>query len=527
MAHRLHKAYTSSCQPALHPLRFTFLCVFLFGLIAHAFAFLNTNFSHDGLYVVQTDNEWQISLGRVLQPVYRSLRGWFSAPWLLGLLSLLYIAVSAYLIIKLLDIRSRWGITAVCGFLTVNISITCLFATYMYCADTFLLALLLAVWGVYVLRRYRFGFLLSAILFSCSMGLYQSYIAVAITLLMILLIQDLLDSTPFRYVLVSACKSVGALLFSALGYLLLMKLILLFTGITPNDGYNTVTGVFDFQGISIPHLFLNIYTYLANFFIRPKSFQPLSSVIVTFFLGGLAFCSLFGIIRRRRLKKFCTALLIVILCVLPLGIDFIFLLTKGWTIHHLMIYSFFLVFVFAIMLYEKQRISADEAATRPLSLLKHGCVLLCCGIWFLNSIAYANGAYLKKDMEEKAGLSLMTRVVDRMEQTEGYVAGETPVILINSDYPGNAELTAFDAYFQETGLEGTLPVTYYATYERYFQYILQQPLLLLPESTANEWAKRETVAQMPAFPHTDSVQMIEGTLVIKLQENTADNNAAS
>lgn len=39
---------------------------------------------------------------------------------------------------------------------------------------------------------------------------------------------------------------------------------------------------------------------------------------------------------------------------------------------------------------------------------------------------YANQMYLKKDLEYDATLSVMTRVVDRIEQVEGYIPGETP-----------------------------------------------------------------------------------------------------
>ena len=40
---------------------------------------------------------------------------------------------------------------------------------------------------------------------------------------------------------------------------------------------------------------------------------------------------------------------------------------------------------------------------------------------------YANQIYLKKDLEYDTTLSVMTRVVDRIEQVEGYIPGETPV----------------------------------------------------------------------------------------------------
>ena len=42
---------------------------------------------------------------------------------------------------------------------------------------------------------------------------------------------------------------------------------------------------------------------------------------------------------------------------------------------------------------------------------------------------FANQLYLKKELEIDSTLSVMTRVLDRLEQTEGYAVGETPVAM--------------------------------------------------------------------------------------------------
>lgn len=87
-------------------LAFCLFWVFCSGLIAHGFAYFNAAFSHDGLYQLSgTDDLFQVSLGRFLQPVWRFVRGGISAPWLTGALSLLFIALAAHLVIHLLRLR--------------------------------------------------------------------------------------------------------------------------------------------------------------------------------------------------------------------------------------------------------------------------------------------------------------------------------------------------------------------------------------------------------------------------------------
>lgn len=40
---------------------------------------------------------------------------------------------------------------------------------------------------------------------------------------------------------------------------------------------------------------------------------------------------------------------------------------------------------------------------------------------------YSNSIYIKMDLNKSATISLFTRLIERVEQTEGYVLGETPV----------------------------------------------------------------------------------------------------
>ena len=144
------------------------LCVratFLIGLVCHAYFYFKGSFSHDSLYTIATshDDAWQISLGRYLQPLLRSLRNNLSAPWLIGLISLLYIALAAFLLVQMLELRSKYLQVAVCAVLTTNLTFILLTASYITWADLFMLSMLFAVVSVFLLAQYRYGFLLGAL----------------------------------------------------------------------------------------------------------------------------------------------------------------------------------------------------------------------------------------------------------------------------------------------------------------------------------------------------------------------------
>ena len=72
---------------------------------------------------------------------------------------------------------------------------------------------------------------------------------------------------------------------------------------------------------------------------------------------------------------------------------------------------------------------------------------------FLGSIVFSNQVYLKKNLELESTLSLMSRVIQRIEETEGYTPGYTPVAILGTpedsvfsvERKGFEHLSALDA----------------------------------------------------------------------------------
>ncbi len=170
---------------------------FIWGLAAHAYVFFHSSISHDSLFefVADTDrNVWRIKLGRVFVPAYRILfRGAITAPWLIGFLSLLYIGITVFLVTKIFDIRSKTLIALISGVFATNITIISTAATYIHDLDADMMALLLAAFAVYLWKSFDKGFLYGIIPICLSLGFYQSYVSVAITLILLYLIMQLLN----------------------------------------------------------------------------------------------------------------------------------------------------------------------------------------------------------------------------------------------------------------------------------------------------------------------------------------------
>ena len=168
-------------------LKLVFFWVFALGLTAHGYRFMNPNFNHDSLYsLYEQGPELMISVGRFLRPVYRLLRGNLTLPAFGGILALVYLSFASYLLVELLDIQNSWLIGLVCGVLTVNSTMSLMNATYMTDTDAYCLSFLLAVLGVWALKRWKHGSLLLVLFCFLSLGIYQAYVSTAVFLLLLL-----------------------------------------------------------------------------------------------------------------------------------------------------------------------------------------------------------------------------------------------------------------------------------------------------------------------------------------------------
>ena len=143
--------------------------------------------------------------------------------------------------------------------------------------------------------------------------------------------------------------------------------------------------------------------------------------------------------------------------------------------------------------------------------------MLLCIIVFDNCI-YSNQVYLKKDMENASTLSVLTRIIDRMEETEGYVPGETECAFIGilDEGPLNQHRAGFN--YNTGGLWYNFNTSYPDTYPVYMNYYLDYPMTFVSSEKQTALQNSPEVQNMPFFPAKDSVKMVDGVFVVKLSE---------
>lgn len=499
------------------------LSVAVFMFAAHGFAFTNLFPNHDSLLVVSTDQMWQFSLGRWAQPYYlKYIRGPFNAPWLLGILSMLYLTLSVYLIVKMLRLNTAAAIM-LSGLMATGITLTCTFARYQNWADIYMLALLLACSGV-VLVKHSHGmkwlfFLLGSVCFCFSLGLYQSYIEVAVGLFLLLMLrQILIERVPWKKVYLCGIRYVSSLIIGGGLYLITEKFFLLQYGVQDAENYNGLAQLSNLKIDSIlkyiPKAYQNAIETFAGF--SKWNTRPMRVANALLLLLAL-FCIVrfFLMIRWKKDVVWPSTLLLVLL---PLGINCVYVLTGGM-MHLLMIFSFnlFYVWVFSVlgMSAAKEREVQTESSEIKLTGVAAGILTT---ILIFSNVVYANGTYLYCKLIYDKTMSQMSYITCDIQKMPGYVAGETPVIMVG-DFKGSEVAFKNENYRRfSDAMASNSAITYIDTKVWYYQNIAGTTIRLLSgqEELKADWESDPRVKDMPVYPNNGYCAVLDGTVIVKI-----------
>ncbi len=488
----------------------------LFLLVTHSYRWMNPMFNHDSLLIIQGDHEWQISLGRIFIPFYLKFRGEIVAPGNVAFLSCCYLILSVLMTVRLLRIRRTVPVILCCGLMTTFGTLAFTNATYVHDLDVYMLAMLLSVFGVRCMTDGKPMKNLAGVLcVAGSLGLYQCYIETAVFLVCLIFLRRLLEKDDPKTVFADAVRTAVLLLSSGAIYYVILKTTWRMMGISPAEKYNSLVKMKNLTLRSCASLSLRAWKYTFQYLFREPMIahqvvsEGLYLALGVFILAGIAVIAV-----RRRISGLSAVLVLFLLLFMPLGGNAVYVLSSGLK-HWVMTYSFVFYSVLAVMILDMLE-TGSTAAGRVCTA-----AALACAVLILNQMLFANQLYIRHDLYSQAGLSFMTRLVSRMEQTEGYRPGETPVAILGlvNENPSVYSDKRFDITTPRAGTVHLLPVSYYQTYPGYFHFVLGYPANLVPLSGLEPFIDDPDVLAMPVYPAEGSVKMIDGTLVVRLSEN--------
>lgn len=139
------------------------------------------------------------------------------------------------MMVDLFRLKSRTAIILLAGLVVSFPTVTSTFA-FMFTADGYMAAFLLATAGVYLTYRFKHGIWPGIVCIGLSMGTYQAYITVAFALILLIGIRDLLlEKQSFKKAFAMDWKYFALVVGGAVFYKVVDSLINAYYGITLTD----------------------------------------------------------------------------------------------------------------------------------------------------------------------------------------------------------------------------------------------------------------------------------------------------
>ena len=502
--------------------KFKFILIFtlIFMVIAHGYCYTNLNFSHDSMRTFFWNNHDTVEIGRYLLPILLILRGKYYPPLLIGALTYISLVLIIYLLVDFFKIKSKGNIILISGIFSTSSTLTLLNATYLDFSDMYIFACLLMTLAAWLWKNYEKGYLYAIIPAFISLGIYQSYIGFFIGMVMLISIKDLIDNKNYKEVLSKGLKSLVTVFTSLVLYAICAKVIPIIFGMELTDSYNSMGGVFNYfinGGIlSIIELIIKTYISVVKYIVKPSTYYNILISIfnIILILIGIIYIILF--LRDKKIKNNNKMLLIILLIFLPFGINISTFLGCG-VVHQLMIYSFFLLYIIPIIVIENgylEKYFSNKNLLKNLSKFKNISLILL----IISSIIYSNQCYLKKNLEFDTTLTTINRIIDKIEQTEGYEVGKTKVAIIGSLNDSIVSLKRKGFDYDSVGLYENFSITYYRTYKHYLENYLGYPINIVYEEEMKEIAQKSEVKEMNSFPSSGYIQYVDDVLVVKVAD---------
>ena len=175
-----------------------FLSAVIIGLLVHFYRFTNLLPNHDAIWNFYSSQN-MLKSGRWFLGIACGLSTYFDLPWVIGLVSLVYMGVTAAVIAEIFQMRSPFVIGLCSGLLVSFPAITATMG-YEFTADGYMLAMALAALSVYLSRfvyldgKQSLPFVLSGVCLCLTMAIYQAYVCFAFVLALCYCIVELLEN---------------------------------------------------------------------------------------------------------------------------------------------------------------------------------------------------------------------------------------------------------------------------------------------------------------------------------------------
>lgn len=496
----------------LRSYRVPLISAMLMGILAHGFAFANKFINHDEIYNLFGKGA-TIDSGRWALGALDSILPNYSMPWIYGILTVFLIALAVCLMIHTFGIRSPVLQALLAGSIVVFPVWTGTFA-FMFTSSAYGVAFLMAALSVALLRKQHPFYWIPAL--GCgifSVAIYQAYIAVIASLLVLILIQDLLQEEDLLKILRRGCFYVLFLILTLGLYYLALQALLVLKDVAFN-AYAEERNSFRFA--SLPNNIVLAYSHFIRAFLAGEfALIPLPFTKRVHLLCCAACAALLLVLFIAKKMKLSRILFILaLLLVFPLAANCMYLFTPEAGIHTLVLCGFMSIYVAFVLIADL--CIACIPGQKHMDLLRRitlNGLLLCLSATIISNTYFANEAYLQLHLQYENTYAFYTSLLSDIRAQPEFDEDTQLAVMGRWQYP-DYFFRKFDFTYHLFGHLNSSPAEY--SMDRFLEYYIGFPIPFAEPWDKEEIQNSEEYQQMPVYPYYGSIQMFDDILVVKL-----------
>ena len=487
------------------------------GFLTHMRVFVSDIPNHDGMSGIHFDQN-MITSGRWFLRVACGISSDYTLPWLIGVLCILYLAVAAVLLQRFFRVKYTYTGMLLAAVLVVYPTLASNFA-YIFTADGYMFALMLAVLAVFLVECSKWGFVYGAVALGFSMGIYQAYVSFTMILAVYAVcrawffgknLKEKWDVT-WRYI---AMGGLGAAIY----YVMLQ--ILLKVQRTELSGYQGIG-----EGNAKPltetliHIYKDfVYHTLQGNIMMQKGFLTIAMVVL---LAVAAVVLLLAMWKNGSFKDVWTYLAgVAAVIVLPICFNAILLISPDVTYHSLMRYQWVLIPMAALVILDRLSgvvFTANGRDCKMAASISWAGLIMAVVIAFEYTVI-CNIGYFNLEKKYEKTYAYCLRMLDRMEETEGYYHG-IPVVMIG--VVGDHYLPSTDLTVGVTdsliGVNGDYLFYTAENYRAFMEYYFGVKMELVDIEDVPRYISTPEYIEMEVFPKQNSMKVVDGILYIRTE----------
>lgn len=398
----------------------------LSGLFTHAFILTNKLPMWDDMSQFRGNGMTKV-LARWMLDNINWISGDWSVPWTDGFITILLFSIGACFVVSALELRHVTSVVLVPIVMLTYPGVSSILG-FTFTSDSYAFGAMCACAGAYFIRRYKYGFIAGFACLVMSLGCYQAFLPVAISILCTGWIKDLVsEGKNPKEIIIDIVKSTLTVLLATVTYIGIANLLY------PNMPGNN--GVDEMGSIEISMLPLLVWRAIRKtvkyFIFEPMSFVNTEMHVANIACVVLAVCAI-GImfIINKVYKNVGKILLLAIICLTyPIVLSLIYVMAPDANVSMLMLYAYVIMYVLAIMMCEM------VADTIDLHKLPKCMVAFCAAsviaILFVghSNFIIDNDAYFRSYIAYERVKDYYSRIMTQVESQDGYKYGDKVAIL--------------------------------------------------------------------------------------------------